>query len=160
MKQKLNKIRSVGIILLLSFLIASCSGNIVFQEAKELPADGWNKDSAAVFNYNSTDTSAMYNIIIDIRNDGNYRYQNFWLFVNSVSPDSISFRDTLECVLADNYGKWIGKGGGTLHQLPVSFMHRIKFPQLGTYSFELKQGMREDYLTGIHDIGLRIERSE
>jgi gliding motility-associated lipoprotein GldH len=79
--------------------------------------------------------------------------------VNSVSPDLVEFKDTLECVLADNYGRWIGKGGGSLHQLPVSFMQQIKFPKPGTYKFELIQGMREDTLAGIHDIGLRIIRN-
>ncbi len=143
-------------LLLFSLLIASCSNNTVFQDAKELPSHGWNKDSALVFNYAATDTSGVYDIVIDIRNGGNYRYQNFWLFVNSTSPDLAEFKDTLECVLADNYGKWIGKGGGSLHELPVSFLQQVKFPKPGIYRFELIQGMREDTLVGIHDIGLRI----
>ena len=145
-------------IILFPLLIAGCSGNVVFQDSKALPSYGWVKDSVVVFNYMAADTSGMYDIIIDIRNDGNYRYQNFWLFVNSISPDLVEFKDTLECVLADNYGRWIGKGGGSLrqHQLPVSFMEQIKFPKLGVYKFELIQGMREDTLAGIHDIGLRI----
>ncbi|MDR1729430.1 MAG: gliding motility lipoprotein GldH [Prevotellaceae bacterium] len=156
MKKKVNNGKAVGILLLLSFLLAACSSNVVFQDSKELPDYGWNKDSVVVFNYTATDTSGIYDIIIDIRNSGSYRYQNFWLFVNSVSPDLIEFKDTLECVLADNYGKWIGKGGGSLRELPVLYMQRIKFPKTGVYRFELIQGMREDTLVGIHDIGLRI----
>ncbi len=156
MRVKASNIKITGILLLLSLIVASCSGDVAFQDAKELPSYGWDKDSVVTFNYVATDTLATYDIIIDIRNDGNYRYQNFWLFVNSVSPDLISFSDTLECVLADNYGRWIGKGGGSLHELPVSFMQQIKFPKAGVYSFELIQGMREDTLEGIHDIGLRI----
>ena len=155
MKEITNNIKA-GIFLLFSFLVVGCSGNVVFQDSKEFPSYGWDKDNVIVFDYTATDTLGTYDIVIDVRNDGNYRYQNFWLFVNSVSPDLIEFRDTLECVLADNYGRWIGKGGGSLHQLPVSFMQQIKFPKLGVYRFELIQGMREDTLVGIHDIGLRI----
>ena len=156
MTGKANNIIIVWIFLLFSFLAAGCSSDIVFQDSKELSSYGWNKDSVVVFNYTSTDTLGMYDIIIDIRNDGSYRYQNFWLFVNSVSPDLVEFRDTLEIVLADNHGRWIGKGGGSLYQLPVLFMQQVKFPNLGDYRFELIQGMREDTLAGIHDIGLRI----
>jgi len=157
MKRKVNNIKVV-ILLLFPLLITGCSGNVVFQDSKALPSYGWDKDSVVVFNYMATDTSGTYDIIVDVRNDGNYRYQNFWLFVNSISPDSIEYKDTLECVLADNYGKWIGKGGGSLrlYHLPVSFMPEIKFPKSGVYRFELIQGMREDTLVGIHDIGLRI----
>ena len=159
MKKKANNIKGAWILILFSFLIAGCSDNIAFQDSKGFPSYGWDKDSVVVFDYAATDTVGTYDIIIDIRNDGNYRYQNFWLFVNSVSPDLVEFRDTLECVLADNYGRWIGKGGGSLYQLPVSFMRQIKFPKSGIYKFELIQGMREDTLAGIHDIGLRIIRN-
>ena len=155
MKEITNNIKT-GILLLFSFLMAGCSDDAVFQDSKEFPSYGWDKDNVIRFDYTSTDTLGTYDIIIDVRNDGNYHYQNFWLFVNSISPDLIEFKDTLECVLADNHGRWIGKGGGSLHQLPVSFMQQVKFPKLGVYRFELIQGMREDTLAGIHDIGLRI----
>lgn len=154
MKRKVNRV--AGIFLLFSLLITACSNNVVFQESKELPAYGWDKDSVVTFNYEATDTVGLYDIVIDIRNESSYRYQNFWLFVNSISPDLVEFNDTLECVLADNYGKWIGKGGGSLRELPVSFMQQIKFPKPGTYKFELIQGMRQDTLAGIRDIGMRI----
>jgi gliding motility-associated lipoprotein GldH len=158
MKRKVNNIKAV-ILLLFPLLITGCSNNVVFQDSKVFPSYGWDKDSVVIFNYEATDTLGTYDIIIDVRNDGNYRYQNFWLFVNSVSPDLIEYTDTLECVLADNHGRWIGKGGGSLYQLPVSFMQQIKFPKPGVYRFELIQGMREDTLAGIHDIGLRIIRN-
>ena len=160
MKKKANNIKVACILFLFSFLIAGCSGNIVFQDSKVFPSYGWDKDSVVVFNYTATDTVGGYDIIIDVRNAGNYRYQNFWLFINSTSPDLVEFRDTLECVLADNYGRWMGKGGGSLYQLPVSFMRQIKFPQTGVYTFELIQGMREDTLVGIHDIGMRVVKNE
>ncbi len=157
MMRKMNNRKVAGILLLLSFLLLSaCTNNAVFQDSKQLPNYGWNKDSVVIFNYTATDTVGIYDIVVDIRNDNNYRYQNFWLFINSISPDSLEFKDTLECVLADSHGKWIGKGGGSLRELPVSFMPQIKFPKLGIYRFELIQGMREDTLAGIHDIGLRI----
>jgi gliding motility-associated lipoprotein GldH len=146
----------VGIIILGLLFLVSCNNNTVFQENVKLPENGWNKDSVIIFQYYVTDTAGVYDIVTDIRNEGSYRYQNFWLFINSISPDSLIYKDTLECVLTDNYGKWLGKGSGSLYHLPVSFLHNIKFPIPGVYTFELIQGMRENPLTGIHDIGIRV----
>jgi len=156
MTESIIDIKTVVALLLFSLLLAGCSGNIAFQGSQEFPVYGWDKEEKVVFKYDSQDTLGTYSIIVDIRNDGNYRYQNFWLFINSISPDLIEFKDSLECVLADDYGRWVGKGGGSLYQLPVSFLHEIQFPKLGVYKFELIQGMREDTLVGIRDIGLRI----
>jgi gliding motility-associated lipoprotein GldH len=153
MKKKLNRL---NILLIGILFFTGCNNNTVFRKSVTLPATGWSKDSVLIFEYQATDTVGVYNIVADIRNDGSYRYQNFWLFINSMSPDSLIYRDTLECVLADNYGKWIGKGSGSLYHLPVSFLQGIKFPVPGVYTFEMIQGMREDPLNGIHDIGIRI----
>lgn len=135
----------------------SCTQNAVYENVAELDAKGWRKDQWVAFDYNSQDTATRYDIIVDIRNSADYSYKNFWLFVRSTSPDTIVFADTLECVLADNYGNWIGKSTGSLHELPVIMLSDIKFPKKGNYHFEFIQGMREDTLRGIHEIGLRIQ---
>lgn len=150
----MNKL--VGFLLLMLAFVSCSDEEVVFQKSVEFPTDGWSKDSAAVFDYSSADTVGKYSIVVDLRNDGSYRYQNFWLFVRSMSPDSVVYSDTLECVLADNKGRWIGEGSGSMRHLPVMFLSEVQFPKQGKYSFELTQGMREDVLKGIHDIGLRI----
>ena len=159
--EKMVVMNRILFFLLLIVSCFSCSDDgAVFQQSVELPISGWNKDSAAVFCFEATDTVGTYDVVVDLRNDGSYRYQNFWLFVRSYSPDSSVYSDTLECVLADNYGRWIGEGSGSLRHLPVMFLSEVKFPKCGTYSFELTQGMREDCLQGIHDVGLRIMKSK
>jgi gliding motility-associated lipoprotein GldH len=39
-------------------------------------------------------------------------------------------------------------------------MPQVKFPKQGVYKFNLIQGMREDCLLGINDIGIRVLKSE
>ena len=146
--------------LLLLILFTACNNNEVFHDSKLLPEEGWYKENVMQFDYLANDTSSVFNIIVDIRNNHEYPYQNFWIFVQSTSPDSIVYKDTLECVLADNYGRWIGKASGSLFHLPVLFMREIKFPQTGHYQFDIAQGMRNDTLIGIHEVGLRIEKVE
>lgn len=142
------------------FSLSGCNDGVVFQQSKILPEAGWHKDSVVTFEYEAADTAGVYDIVVDIRNNGSYKYQNFWLFISSTSPDGLVYSDSLECVLADFRGKWIGKGSGSLYHLPVSFMPQVKFPKQGVYKFSLIQGMREDCLLGINDIGIRVRKSE
>ncbi|MCQ2191517.1 MAG: gliding motility lipoprotein GldH [Paludibacteraceae bacterium] len=152
---KMHKIR-YAVLALAGLMVTACSDNTVFQESKDMPNAVWEKDSVANFVYNATDTTGTFDVVIDIRNQNNYPFQNFWLFANFYSPKGDVYRDTLECVLADNNGRWIGEGLGSTHHLPVSFLKNIKFPKAGKYRFELIQGMRVDSLPGISDIGVRI----
>ncbi len=152
-------VRSVFVAMLFVGLMSSCGDDAVYHEVSSINEKGWYKNDLASFDYNSTDTTGRYDIIIDIRNSADYNYKNFWIFVRSISPDNIEYGDTLECVLADNYGKWIGKSTGSLYELPVLFLADVKFPKIGNYHFDIAQGMRNDTLEGIHEIGLRIKPS-
>jgi gliding motility-associated lipoprotein GldH len=136
----------------------SCTQNIVFQGNSDIE-NTWNKDSIATFNVNMTDTVGDYNIYIDLRNNNRYPYQNLWLFVRSVSPDSIVRIDTLETLLSDNDGRWFGSGFGSNYNLALFYMEKIKFPAVGNYQFFIEQAMRDSLLEGITGVGLRIEKA-
>lgn len=144
---------------ILAIVAMSCGESAVFQQSKMLPDEGWRKYDMVSFDYNSTDTVGEYKILVDIRNNNDYPFQNFWLFIHSMSPDSVEFSDTLNCVLADNYGKWVGKSSGSMYHVPVEFIHSTPFKKVGKYHFDLVQGMRMDTLPGIKEIGIRIVKS-
>ncbi len=144
----------------IAFLFVSCTDNIIYHQYVDINKNGWHQDSAAVFNVNIEDTIGDYDVIIDIRHKDNYPYQNLYLFVYSDSPDSVCVGDTLNCFLADNQGRWGGTGIGSVKNLPFLYMSDIKFPVKGTYTFKIKQGMREKLLEGVSNIGLKIQKTE
>jgi gliding motility-associated lipoprotein GldH len=150
-----NKILSL---ILLSLLFAGCSGNDVFFSYKTLQASGWNKDSLVIFDIPVNDTTAFYNIYVNIRNRGEYPYQNLWLFLNRISPDSVQTNDSIECYLADVRGKWLGSGIGPIKEMPVLYQQQVRFRKAGVYHFKIAHGMRDSILTGINDIGMRVEK--
>lgn len=156
----MNNVKSfrflIGALLLL--LTTACSNHAVYQDARMIDEQGWYKKDFVSFDYEAKDTTESYDLIVDIRNGADYKYKNFWLFLRYTSPDATEYADTLECVLADNYGRWIGKSSGSMYSLPVIFMQNIRFPKIGNYHFDLVQGMREDTLQGIKEIGFRIEK--
>jgi len=145
-------------LILLTGLTVSCTKSDVFFQFKTIAPQGWSKDSLYNFDVPITDSLAAYNIYVNIRNRGEYPYQNLWLFLRKTSPDSVQVSDTIECYLADQRGKWLGTGIGSIMEMPVLYEQNVRFKTTGIYRYQIIHGMREDVLTGINDIGLRVEK--
>ena len=145
---------------LLLMFISGCSNESIFHENRQIPSEGWNKDSLAEFNVAISDTSAQYELFINIRNTNNYPHQNFWMFVSTLSPDSNLVTDTIECYLANEQGKWLGSGISSFYEMQVLLQDSVRFKSQGNYRFSIRQGMREDVLQGISDIGLEVQKEK
>jgi gliding motility-associated lipoprotein GldH len=147
--------------LLLSVLFfSSCNDNRIFEENKEIPESGWDSSNAVSFSVDIKDPATPANFYINVRNADGYPYSNLFLFVRTKFPDGKQSNDTLECMLADENGKWIGKGIGDIYDNRIPFKRNVRFPLPGTYIFEIRQGMRNSSVPLIMDIGLRIEKAE
>lgn len=146
-------------ILLIVTAFVSCDHKRVFEAYKTLDEKGWNKDSIVVFNFPLTDTTRNHNLYVNIRNKGTYGYSNLWLFLSIGSPDGKTVTDTVEFSLAEPSGRWKGSGIGDLHDNQILYKKSVFFPKKGNYTFRIKQGMRDNVLQGIRDIGLRIEKT-
>ena len=147
------------ILLCLHFLIAGCDPSRVYEENKEIEKNEWDQNSPLVFQVPVTDTATSYNVYINVRNAGFYRFSNLYLFINTGFPGGQIQRDTLECILAAPDGRWLGEGLGDIWDNRILFKSDVRFPQQGEYRFELIQAMRINPLPGIMDAGIRIEKS-
>ena len=58
-----------------------------------------------------------------------YNYRNLWLFITCEAETGEEFTDTLNCVLADEYGKWFGSGWGASYQQTISYKTDFNFPR-------------------------------
>ena len=147
-------------VLIVVFSMVSCSFNDVYNENISI-ADGiWAHDEAARFEVDIEDTLSDYSFYINIRNDIDYRYSNLYVFMQTRFPNGNLTRDTIEFVLADDSGKWLGKGWGRVKENKVKLKDNLMFPLSGKYVFLIQQGMREESLTGITDVGLIFEKNQ
>lgn len=146
--------------LLLLVLIVACDPNRVFDDNKTLSEGGWDKNDKAKFNVNISDTVSAHNVFINVRNADGYPYSNLYLFIHSKFPDGKIFTDTLECILADQNGKWLGDGLGDIYDNQILFKRNVRFKNSGLYTFELEHAMRLDKLPLIMDVGIRIEKAK
>lgn len=146
--------------LILLVITFSCDNNRVFEENKVITGSAWNRNEIISFKVPVADTVSPHNVYINIRQNGQYDKSNMYLFINVISPKGDKIRDTVNCILADAKGKWLGSGLGDIYSNQLMFKQNIGFPHAGYYTFEIEQAMRVDILKNVEDIGLRIEKSK
>lgn len=142
------------------FCLASCDPNRVFEENKEVPDGMWDNKNKISLTIQVTDTITPNNVYVNIRHAGDYNFSNLFLFITSTMPNGQTFRDTAECILSDDDGRWKGDGLGDIKSNRLLFKKSVRFPVSGLYRFEFEQAMRTNPLPGILDVGMRVEKSE
>jgi len=152
--------KSFFLVMLVILGLGACDANRIYESNVGIPVEGWRHAELARFEVEIADTLQACNIYINVRNNSDYKYMDFWLFVNVYSPMGLMERDTVKIMLADHRGKWLGHGLGNKFDTRRVFRKDVRFPMSGKYIFEYEQGMRDEPLMGIEDIGLRIERNE
>ena len=147
------------LILIVSLLLVSCQGDIVYTAFNTLPNAGWEADSSLCYQPTITDSVSDYQMLITIRHTDAYPYQNLWLFVDIKKDSVLLRRDTIECYMANERGEWLG-GGLSIHELPLLYSDSYQFANSGEHHISITQGMREDTLIGIKEVGVKIIRNE
>jgi gliding motility-associated lipoprotein GldH len=152
---------SYSLILILTcfVLLLSCNNNVVYTDSVPMPGKKWALMNIPSFRVPVNDTLNSNNVIFTIRTGSSYPFRNIYLFVRTASPDGKFITDTLEYFLADEKGKWFGKGFGDVHELSLPYKSNVYFPVRGTYRFSIQHGMRVEDLNGVYDFGIRIEKT-
>lgn len=145
------------IVVLFAFLCFSCDQPALYDQYQAIDNTTWEKDKEYYFSFYVDDISTSYNLMLQVRNNNMYPYQNLWLFCSEEQPIGPLKRDTIECVLADEFGKWHGHGI-SLFQSSFPIRTNYKFEHSGMYTFSFRQGMRDSTLRGIQEIGFRLEK--
>lgn len=123
-------------------------------------------DDTAHFEFSGMDTTATYNMFINIRNDNTFPFSNLFLITEMEHPDGNTVKDTLEYKMAEPTGEWLGKGLGSVKENKLWYRENIVFPKTGVYKVNVSHAMRKNgdveglhVLEGITDVGLEIEKS-
>ena len=149
-----HKIWSVFFVLL---FLMSCENASQKVEMKNLKGT-WNKKAEQKFDFKINDAQNSKNIIFVVRNNNDYPYSNIRFIVNFTEAKTKNKKtETLNYVLAQPNGEWIGKGFGDTKETLFQYKLNYKFPANGDYSIGVIQAMRADNLIGIEDLGLKIE---
>ncbi|WP_282054045.1 gliding motility lipoprotein GldH [Maribacter luteus] len=146
--------------------MVSCNNSIVKTEFKPTENGSWNKDSIMEFNFSGLDTIQKHHMFINVRNDNTFAYSNLFIIAALVYPNGETVTDTLEYIMAEPDGTWLGKGYGSIKENKLWYKENIVFPSSGVYTLRLSQAMRKNgnvdgiiNLEGITDVGFEIVKS-
>ena len=148
------------ILLVTIISVTSCDPSRVFEDNIRIPDGVWEQDNIIRFDLMVEDTISAYNLYVNVRNASLYPMSNLYLFIRTTAPSGHSILDTVEVILADERGKWLGSGLGDIWDLQQAYKQNIRFAQRGEYTFEYEQAMRVERLPFILDVGLRVEKAD
>jgi gliding motility-associated lipoprotein GldH len=145
--------------ILVLLLMMSCQQPNVYDVYRSIPNTGWHLNDTITFEISGIENENAHDFLIAVRHNNDYLYANMFLYANMLSPNGEKMVDTLHYLMAEPSGRWLGTGVGAIkHHL---FSYKTKQPMdKGLYRFSLVHGMRDSVLTGIEDIGFRIEKSQ
>jgi len=152
------------LILVVLSVFVSCDDAKTFDSYKTLTNKAWGLDVPIVFKVAIDDVSHKHHVFLNIRTDNDYLYRNLYVLSKLTLPNKTVVQDTLEYEMTDAFGNWLGQGLTDVRDNKLYFLENYQFPEKGVYQFEFTHGMRKrndiegvPSLTGITDIGLRIE---
>ena len=147
-------------IFLLAIVVTSCNSNIVFDDYNSFENQSWNADSSVIFNFSITDTTVLNQLVVKVRHTIDYEFQNLFLFVKAEELD------TLEILLSNKEGKWLGSGISDIREVEFICEDCPNFDKKGNYTIEIEQAMRYGKLNKIQNlnnisaIGISIQRQD
>ena len=142
------------------FLLSSCSKDSEQVFMNNLNGK-WDKKAEQKFDFKVTDAQNPKNIIFVVRNNNDYPYSNIRLIVNFLDKQTKKkSTDTLNYILAEPNGAWIGNGFGDTKEILFQYKLNYKFPANGDYTIGIIQAMRNDNLLFIEDIGVKIKMTK
>ncbi len=156
MKKIRNSIKYFFFIL----LIAGCQRSITFHSYKTFTSKGWKKNAEIIFYPDTLKKTSLCKVNIELRNKSSYPYRDIWLVISqNVEDPNHLISDTLHYNLTDSKGNYKGKGVGDLYEL--SFPYKTMLFRKGVKTtFKIKHIMKDNFIYGINDIGIRIEYDE
>jgi gliding motility-associated lipoprotein GldH len=145
-------------VLFVFFILSSCKNDVVVEDFCPVPNRQWHLDSSCIIQKRIPDVSGTFDFFINIRHSNTYKYSNLIVFFKTVYPSKKITIDTVNCIIADDRGKWLGHGFGDIIEDKVLFKRNMPLQDTGIYFFEISHGMRDTILYEISDIGLSIEK--
>lgn len=113
---------------------------------------GWQRAYALEFD---VPRQAAGNMEICVRHTGDFLYKELFLRVEMFGDGATAYVDTVRVQMADDTGRWLGKGSFGLYTLrtPLS----LTLPRDSVVHVEISQALADDAPVGIRNLGLISE---
>ena len=160
MKRSIKYLLGVCVMLTI-FAVQGCTDPAaVLDQNMEIDNHNWAYINRIKYDVKIDDETVPYNLYLNLRVTGAYRYANLYALLSQTSPGKKVAKTRYQFKLANPDGEWLGSGSGNLYSYQLPMRTGYKFPAKGVYHFEIEQNMRDNPLHEVTDVGLRVERAK
>lgn len=152
---------AIGIGSLFILGLNSCDSNRLYEDNVEFKNRAWRVIEEPRFEFAVADTAQRYNIYYNVRNSLDYPFAR--IFVTYHLYDSTGKELSKKLVYNDLFDEKTGQpcgesGLGDLYDHRFMLLGQYRFSHSGKYAVKLDQLMRQDTLTGVIAVGVRVEK--
>ncbi len=144
---------------LFGLVLLSCQGNNHYHHSETIPAKGWELNETLYFQDSvRDDVPESMHFEVSIRHTNLYPYQNLWMYVRTKASDGTNRLDSINWILSEPSGRWLGSGWGSLYSMTKSLPDLNIKKTFGTrwFSIEIQHGLQDQMLPGIEDVGVHL----
>lgn len=139
-------------------LLVSCKGEELYFQYQKVEKGDWYRDSVLTFTLDTLNANQIgeYNISLELTTSMLYPFSDIQLKIDHNLNDTIISSDTMRYRVADEHGKWLGKGVGSLRQLSIPYKSDIWLDSTRSYELRVFHLIKADPLKGVEKVGIRV----
>ncbi len=139
-------------------LFTSCTQQELYFKYNKIENSNWYRDSLLNFTIDTikVEQRGNYNLLLELTTTALYPYRDIHLRIHHNLTDTIFDSDTIQYNVADEYGRWLGTGVGSLRQLSLPYKSDVFIDTLRSYQIRITHILNDDPLKGVEKVGLRI----
>jgi gliding motility-associated lipoprotein GldH len=146
-------------LILALFGSTACKTKQLYEQNTIYPNHQWDTKATNEYQFNITDTNAMYKLFFVIRHHNAYHYKNIWIQLNTTAPNDSVTKQSFNLNLADDEKGWLGTGMDDIYDQRIPITTGSIHLKKGLYKFSLQHTMREDPLENVLSTGIRVEKA-
>lgn len=142
------------------FFLIGCGEDFIFEKTLTIPNGEWTYEQPLTFDFSIADTSARYDILLDVKHADTYGFQNLYVQFHTTFPSGKKESQTVSLELAKKNGIWNGKCSGEKCEVKIPLQVNAFFPETGAHQIAVEQYMRKNPLPGVEEMTLKIRENK
>ena len=137
--------------------LSSCTTVDLYEKNTPIPGHEWKSSFKPEFRFTITDTTSLYQLLLVLRHNEKYNFNNIWINLYSQPPGDTLHKAPYELQLATNEKGWLANGMDDIYEHRMKLTGNIMLKR-GEYKFIVEHIMREDPLLNVMNAGIRLEK--
>jgi len=154
----LKSARQILVFVACCLSLVACNKDVIFEKTIKIPDASWSYENKLPFEFEVTDTTKTYQILMEVAHAGDFGFQNCYVQITTHFPNGEEKKQPVSLELAAQSGIWVGKCSGNNCSIEIPLQGKAKFKQPGEHSITVEQFMRVNPLLGIKSISLKVKQ--